>query len=97
MTVLSCGILVRSFSFFDEIKASLETDHVDICSRLLLLPFLPLVPNFDCWSLMEDDFPFPELTFGALWGPVITVLAEFLKMFKTYMDVKFMSFYLRLF
>ena len=66
MTVLSCGILDLSFSFFDEIKASLETDHVDICSRLLLLPFSPFDPNFDCWSLMVDDFPFPELIFGAL-------------------------------
>jgi hypothetical protein len=40
MTVLSCGIFDRSISFFDEIRASVETSHGEICSKLLVLSVL---------------------------------------------------------
>ena len=46
MTVLSCGILDRSISFFDDISASLERSHGEICSKLLVLSLPPFVRNF---------------------------------------------------
>ena len=70
MTVLSCGIFDRSFSFFDDINASI---------KLSLLSFALFSFNRDLDSSDKDPFPFLDPTFGALWGPVDTVPAEFLE------------------
>ena len=66
MTVLSCGIFDLSISFLDEIRASVETSHGEICSKLLVLSFPPFSRNLSFLSSILDDVFFPLPVFGAL-------------------------------